>query len=148
MMHLNTKALNDYAASLVDLIPLINNSENEDRVLGNNMLVYISSCLAGRGYPSGEIDEAMIPTVKHEITRILTAQHSMNASEDEKPYPYLRELLQFDMRDTLNVLSIAFMEKEFSSELGLSQRQRIINILLEIVERDQVSFGFKFIAIS
>lgn len=139
MMHLNTKALNDYAASLVDLIPLINNSENEDRVLGNNMLVYISSCLSGRGYPSGEIDDAMIATVKHEITRILTAQHSMNGKEDEKAYPYLRELLQFDMRDTLNVLSIAFMEKEFSSELGLSQRQRIINILLEIVERDEVS---------
>lgn len=136
MMHLYTKALNDYAASLVELIPLINNTENEDRVLGNNLLVYISSCLAGRGYPTGDIDDVMIPTVKHEIMRILTAQHSMNAPEDEKPFPYLRQLLKFDMRDTLNVLSIAFMEKEFSSELGLSQRQRIINILLEIVEGD------------
>jgi vacuolar protein sorting-associated protein 8 len=73
--------------------------------------------------------------------RILTAQHSMNSTEDEKSYPYLRQLLKFDMRDTLNVLSLAFMEKEFNSELGLSQRQRIINILLEIIEGDEDEVG-------
>lgn len=67
MMHLNTKALNDYTASLVDLIPLINENDEVDRSLGNNLLVYISSCLAGRGYPSGEIAEDMISTVKHEV---------------------------------------------------------------------------------
>jgi vacuolar protein sorting-associated protein 8 len=64
LMHLNTKALNDYAASLVELVPLI---ENDDRTLGNNLLVYISSCLAGRGYPTGDISEEMVPTVKHEV---------------------------------------------------------------------------------
>lgn len=68
MMHLNTKALNDYTASLVDLIPLINDDENEDRSLGNNLLVYISSCLAGRGYPFGEIAEETVSTVKHEVS--------------------------------------------------------------------------------
>ena len=68
MMHLNTKALNDYTASLVDLIPLINDDGNEDRSLGNNLLVYISSCLAGRGYPSGEIAEETVSTVKHEVS--------------------------------------------------------------------------------
>lgn len=68
--------------------------------------------------------------------RILTAQHSKNAADNELPYPYLRELLKFDTRETLNVLSLAFMEKEFSTELGFSQRQRIINILLEILSSD------------
>ena len=67
-MHLNTKALNDYTASLVDLIPLINENEGGDRTLGNNLLVYISSCLCGRGYPSGEIAEEMISTVKYEAS--------------------------------------------------------------------------------
>lgn len=66
--------------------------------------------------------------------RILTAQHSVISTDNELPYPYLRALLIFDMRETLNVLSLAFMEPEFSSELGLSQRQRIINVLLEIVD--------------
>lgn len=67
LMHLNTKALSDYTASLVDLIPLINDDMSGDRSLGNNLLVYISSCLAGRGYPSGEIAEEMVTTVKHEV---------------------------------------------------------------------------------
>lgn len=73
--------------------------------------------------------------------RTLTAPHSMNATDSELPYPFLRALLTFDIRETLNVLSLAFMEKEFSSELGMSQRQRIINILLEIIagDREEVS---------
>lgn len=61
----------------------------------------------------------------------------MKAAENELPYPFLRALLKFDTRETLNVLSLAFMEREFSSELGMSQRQRIINILLEIIDDDQ-----------
>lgn len=61
----------------------------------------------------------------------------MNATDNELPYPYLRALLTYDIRETLNVLSLAFMEKEFNSELGMSQCQRIINILLEIVDEDQ-----------
>lgn len=68
LMHLNTKALNDYTASLVELIPFINENDDGDRSLGNNLLVYISSSLAGRGYPSGEIAEEMMSTVKHEVT--------------------------------------------------------------------------------
>jgi vacuolar protein sorting-associated protein 8 len=80
-----------------------------------------------------------------QIMRTLTAQHSISASDDELSYPFLRSLLKFDTRETLNVLSLAFMEKEFSSELGMSQRQRIINILLEIIDGDddEVSYGEK-----
>lgn len=74
--------------------------------------------------------------------RTLTATHSMNASDAEQTYPYLRALLKFDTRETLNVLSLAFMEHEFSTELGLSQRQRIINILLEIIsDAEESQFG-------
>lgn len=71
LMHLNTKALNDYAISLVELIPLINDEteimKDQARTLGNNILVYISSCLAGRGYPTGDIEPEAIPTVKHDV---------------------------------------------------------------------------------
>lgn len=68
LMHLNTKALGDYTVSLVDLIPLINENDASDRILGNNLLVYISSCLAGRGYPNGEIAVKMVSTVKYEVS--------------------------------------------------------------------------------
>lgn len=79
LMHLNTKALNDYTASLVDLIPLINDIEDGDRSLGNNLLVYISSCLAGRGYPSGEIAPELVSTVKHEVSSSLIS-HNLDLS--------------------------------------------------------------------
>ncbi|XP_065093057.1 vacuolar protein sorting-associated protein 8 homolog [Ochlerotatus camptorhynchus] len=138
-MYLNTKALSDYAVSLTDLIPIIH--ERDDPHLGNCLLVYVSSCLAGRGYPTGDIAPEMIATVKHEVLRCLTVIHSKNAPEGELPYPYLRTLLEFDTRETLNVISLAFQEKEFNGELGLSQRQRIINILLEILTPEHASWS-------
>uniref|UniRef100_A0A182NH95 RING-type domain-containing protein n=1 Tax=Anopheles dirus TaxID=7168 RepID=A0A182NH95_9DIPT len=139
-MYLNTKALGDYTISLTDLVPQIELA-GDDLHLGNCVLVYVSSCLAGRGYPTGEIAPETIPTVKHEVLRCLTVTHSKNAPEDELPYPYLRKLLQFDTRETLNVISLAFQEKEFNGELGLSQRQRIINILLEILTPEHASWS-------
>lgn len=63
-IYLNTQALGDYCISLTELIPLI---LEEDRKLGNYLLVYISSCLAGRGYPSGTIADDMVASVKHEV---------------------------------------------------------------------------------
>lgn len=129
-IYLNATALGDYCASLVDLVPLI---LDEDRRLGNYLLVYVSSCLAGRGFPRGEIAADRQAMVKHEVLRCLTAVHSNGAAADELPYPYLRQLLHFDTRDTLNVLALAFAEKEFSGELGASHRQRFVHILLEIM---------------
>ncbi|XP_005184957.2 vacuolar protein sorting-associated protein 8 homolog [Musca domestica] len=129
-IYLNANALHDYTMSLTELIPLIG-SEPPD--LGNCLLVYISSCLAGRGYPQGDIPEELIQNVKHDVLRCLTSLHSTTSEPNEMPYPYLRALLKFDTRETLNVISLAFQEKEFSGELGYSQRKRIINILLEIM---------------
>lgn len=137
-MHLNTKALGDYVISITDLMPLI---KKEEPLLGNCLLVYISSCLAGRGYPTGEILPENIPIVKHEVLRCLTAIHSNLAKETELSYPNLRTLLEFDTRETLNVLSLAFEEKEFCGELGLSLRQRIVNILLEIMTPEQTEWS-------
>lgn len=77
--------------------------------------------------------------------RSLTAQHSMNAPDNELPYPFLRALLKFDTRETLNVLSLAFMEEEFSTQLGMSQRQRIINILLEVIDGDNEDVSYLFL---
>lgn len=45
--------------------------------------------------------------------------------------------MEFDTRETLNVISLAFQEKEFHGELGQSHRQRIVNILLEIMVPEQ-----------
>jgi hypothetical protein len=45
----------------------------------------------------------------------------------------LRALLHFDTREFLNVLALAFEEPEFTSELGLRQVQRLVDILLLVM---------------
>lgn len=137
-IYLNTHALSDYTISLMEFIPLV---ESESRDLGNCLLVYISSCLAGRGYPAGEIPPDQVPNVKHDVLRCLTSIHSIRSDENEFHYPYLRALLRFDTRETLNVISLAFQEKEFSGELGMSHRQRIVNILLEIMTSENATWS-------
>lgn len=77
----------------------------------------------------------------------MTSIHSNGGAESELPYPYLRALLQFDTRDTLNVMSLAFQEKEFSGQLGQSHRQRIVNILLEIMTPDTATVSGFFLFI-
>lgn len=136
-IYLNANALCDFTASLIDLIPLINTEPN----LGNHLLVYISSCLAGRGYPTGEITANLVQNVKHDVLRCLTAYHSVQSNDNELPYPYMRALLQYSVRETINVLSLAFQEKEFNGDLGLSQRQRMINILLEVLSPEHSTWS-------
>ncbi|XP_052846623.1 vacuolar protein sorting-associated protein 8 homolog [Drosophila gunungcola] len=137
-IYLNTQALNDYTAALTELLPLVTAEETD---LGNCLLVYVSSCLAGRGYPSGEIPVELVHQVKHDVLRCLTSQQSKENAGDELPYPYLRALLKFDTRETLNVISLAFQEQEFSNELGLSHRKRIINLLLEIMTPENATWA-------
>ncbi|KAH8304016.1 hypothetical protein KR018_005910 [Drosophila ironensis] len=138
-IYLNTRALNDYTAALTELLPLV---RPEDADLGNCLLVYVSSCLAGRGYPSGDIPAEQVQQVKHDVLRCLTSQHSVgNDDGEELPYPYLRALLKFDTRETLNVISLAFQEREFSNELGFSHRKRIIYLLLEIMTPENATWA-------
>lgn len=101
--------------------------------LGNAILVYTSCCLAGRGFPKDELPEDMPQKAKADILRALLSQHSSLANDTERQYPYLRTLLQFDAKGFLDVIAIAFQEPEFTSEMGLRHRQRLIDILLSIV---------------
>lgn len=74
LIHLNTSALGDYCISLTDLIPKIEDEPTTN--LGNYMLVYISSCLSGRGYPNGDIEPERIPQVKHEVILHILHQYT------------------------------------------------------------------------
>ena len=124
--------------------------------LGNKLLVYISCCLAGRAYPYGDIANDQIARVKYEVQNCLLRLHTKKAKDDELQYPYLRTLLSFDTQGLLNVLSIAFEEPEFKSELGHCQKQRFVDILLQTMVYDssgpsifspaQVAYLFTFLA--
>ena len=109
-----------------------NLSERQIR-LGNKLLVYISCCLAGRAYPYGDIPEEMVAQVKYDVYSCITAIHSKRAPDNEESYPYLKSLLHFDTQGLFNVISIAFEEPEFNSDLGKCQKQRLVDILLQIM---------------
>ncbi|XP_012165975.1 vacuolar protein sorting-associated protein 8 homolog [Bombus terrestris] len=141
LIHLQTTALGDFTASIHQLVPILQNmltnskdSLTRDSIqLGNALLVYASCCLAGRGFPRDELPEGMSQRAKTDVLRALLSQHSSLANDTERQYPYLRTLLQFDAKGFLDVIAIAFQEPEFTSEMGLRQRQRLIDILLNIV---------------
>jgi hypothetical protein len=133
--------LNDFTAPIHQLVPVLQNLLRDPTAalsrdcikLGNAILVYTSCCLAGRGFPKDELPEGVPQKAKADILRALLSQHSSLASDMERQYPYLRTLLQFDAKGFLDVIAIAFQEPEFTSEMGLRHRQRLIDILLSIV---------------
>ncbi|XP_057331528.1 vacuolar protein sorting-associated protein 8 homolog [Microplitis mediator] len=145
LIHLQTVALGDYTAPIHQLIPVLQNylinsnkslssSLSSDCIkLGNALLVYASCCLAGRGFPRGDLPEGQSQRAKAQVLGALLSQHSSLAEDNERQYPYLRTLLRFDPRGFLDVIAMAFQEPEFKTEMGYRQRQRLIDILLSIV---------------
>ncbi|XP_048511434.1 vacuolar protein sorting-associated protein 8 homolog isoform X2 [Athalia rosae] len=142
LIHLQTSALGDFIAPIHQLLPVLQSALVESKMqklssenirLGNAILVYASCCLAGRGFPRGDLADGLPQRAKADVLRALLSQHSSLASDVERQYPYIRTLLKFDARGFLDVIAIAFQEPEFTSEMGLRQRQRLIDILLNIV---------------
>ncbi|CAG9859597.1 unnamed protein product [Phyllotreta striolata] len=130
-IHITTGTLKDYAGPLTEFLHDLTPNNHK---LGNILLVYVSSCLAGLGYPTGNIPPEEVPRVKHDVLRCLETTHSINYPPDEPTYPYLRALLKYNTRECLNVVELAFSQPEFSGEMGLLQRQRLVQILLQIVK--------------
>jgi len=126
--------------------------------VGNKLLVYISCCLAGRAYPFGDIPKDRVKQVKYDIYSTITLIRSRQLSEateeeSEPPFPHLHTLLAFDTQAFLNVLSIAFEEQEYQTEIGRSQKQRIVDLLLQVMVKEdspfsasQIGFLFTFLA--
>ncbi|KAG8235780.1 hypothetical protein J437_LFUL016309 [Ladona fulva] len=140
LLYIHNRGMADYTTPFEELMTVLQEALSKGKqlgdshiALGNKLLVYVSCCLAGRAYPTGELADDMVARVKREVFQCLTTVHTKDAGDSESPYPYLRTLMQFDMREFLNVLSLAFEEPEFTSELGLRQRQRVVDILLQVV---------------
>nr|XP_045621529.1 vacuolar protein sorting-associated protein 8 homolog isoform X2 [Procambarus clarkii] len=147
IFYIYTHGMRDFVTPLEELVTVLCNAMDSGNaltdsqvMLGNKILVYVSCCLAGRAYPHGDIDPQELQQVKHEIFKCITSLHSKNAKPTENSYPFLRTLLRFDTREFLNVLALAFEEAEFTSELGMQQRQRVVDILLQVMVEGQ-GFG-------
>ena len=131
----------------------------DDQEVGYKLLLYISYCLAGRAFPTGDIPSRQVRRVKWEVYKPIVARKGDR--EDEKDtFPFTRTLLHFDTREFLNVLSLAFDEEEYQDLDGpaLPSRQVVVDILLEIMviepqktgqttfSPDQVGHLFTFLA--
>uniref|UniRef100_A0A1Y1MXN6 Vacuolar protein sorting-associated protein 8 central domain-containing protein n=2 Tax=Photinus pyralis TaxID=7054 RepID=A0A1Y1MXN6_PHOPY len=135
-IHITTKTMGDYVSPLTEFIGELTPDNHK---LGNTLLVYVSACLSGLGYPHGKIPDRDVQRIKHDVLRCLETVHTVHAVENEQNFPYLRALLKYNTRECLNVVEIAFREVEFSGEMGLLQRQRLVQILLQIVTPPEFS---------
>ena len=162
-IYVYNKGMNDFISPLEKMLAILRTflqSKHElsinDSTVGYKVLVYISCCLTGRQYPRGMIASENVARVKQEVFECVVAKRSKSPAEGELSYPNLRTLLEFDTRELLNVMSIAFEEPEFDTvqtELGqVSKRQKVIDILLNLMVTDvlfsptQVGWLFTFIA--
>jgi len=105
--------------------------------LGNKILVYVSCCLTGHAYPSGEIADDDVIRVKESVLACVTSlQPAQRTSQAQPAYPHLRTLLMFDTRAFFNVLSLAF---DNTTDMSRADKQRIVDILLLLMV-DSVGF--------
>lgn len=158
IIYVHNKALNDFTTPIQELMAVLWQALESGKqltdsqvLLGNKLLVYISCCLAGRGYPHGELSADQVALVKKEVFQCITSLRG-KVTEDHGTFPYLRTLLHFSTREFLNVLALAFQELEFATEAGLAQKQRLVDILLQIMVQSegflptQVGALFTFLA--
>ncbi|XP_064646589.1 vacuolar protein sorting-associated protein 8 homolog isoform X2 [Lineus longissimus] len=159
IIYVYNKGMQDYTTPLEELLRIlrmalsVGKQLSDDQIrLGNKLLVYISCCLAGRAYPLGDIPAPIVNKVKADVFKSVTCLHTKEANTDEPVYPHLRTLLQFDTREFLNVLALAFEEAEFNTDEGIQKRQRVVDILLQVMVESigfsptQVGILFTFLA--
>uniref|UniRef100_A0A8D1EF76 Vacuolar protein sorting-associated protein 8 homolog n=1 Tax=Sus scrofa TaxID=9823 RepID=A0A8D1EF76_PIG len=139
MIYVYNRGMNEFISPMEKLFRVIAPPLNagktltdEQVVMGNKLLVYISCCLAGRAYPLGDIPEDLVPLVKNQVFEFLIRLHSREASSEEEIYPYVRTLLHFDTREFLNVLALVL---EFlcspDDDSRHSERQQVLLELLQ-----------------
>uniref|UniRef100_A0A8C4PP77 Vacuolar protein sorting-associated protein 8 homolog n=1 Tax=Equus asinus TaxID=9793 RepID=A0A8C4PP77_EQUAS len=158
MIYVYNRGMNEFISPMEKLFRVIAPPLNagktltdEQVVMGNKLLVYISCCLAGRAYPLGDIPEDLVPLVKNQVFEFLIRLHSSEASPEEEIYPYVRTLLHFDTREFLNVLALTFEDFK-NDKQAVEYQQRIVDILLKVMVENsdftpsQVGCLFTFLA--
>uniref|UniRef100_A0A665VJV7 VPS8 subunit of CORVET complex n=1 Tax=Echeneis naucrates TaxID=173247 RepID=A0A665VJV7_ECHNA len=130
MIYIFNSGINDYLTPMESVF--FSSWTDEEVVIGNKLLVYISCCLAGRAYPLGDIPEDLVVQVKNQVFEFLIRLHSADLSEEEEVFPFIRTLLHFDTREFLNVLAMTFEDFK-NDKQALEYQQRIVDILLQVM---------------
>ncbi|KAI1889279.1 hypothetical protein AGOR_G00177500 [Albula goreensis] len=131
------KGMNDYITPIEELVGGMARAspgvKPDDHVkVGNKILVYISCCLTGQAYPFGVIPDDMVQAVKSQVFTCLTSVQVKGIDSTKEPYPFIRTLLQYNTREFLNVLALAFEDLE-QDQQAIEFHQRMIDILLQVM---------------
>ncbi|RDD46317.1 Vacuolar protein sorting-associated protein 8-like protein [Trichoplax sp. H2] len=144
IIYVYAQGLKDYMTPVEELYKIIRNKLNsgvpiltdKECEIGYKLLVFISSCLAGRAYPVGRIDDDLAKIVKSQVFHFLILK-TVDDRNERKSYPRFRTFLKFDSREFLNVLALAFEDEDFgineSGFVAIDGRQLVIDILLEVM---------------
>lgn len=152
MIYVYNRGLQDFTSPLKELLKLLSSSvttrmksanrrgnaaahmSEPEQKLGYKLMFYISCCLSGKAFPTGDLPAQLAERVKSTVY-----QHILRR-EATPSFPYARTMLQFDTREFLNVLALAF-EGEAGRTAGgagtedirFPTRQVVVDILLEVV---------------
>ena len=144
IIYIYNKGLNDYTTPFQRLLNLLQDAldaskdklADEHLSLGHKILVYLSCCLAGHQYPLGRIRDEFVNEVKTTVYDFLFSKKQKGSNVADK-YCHVTTLLTFDTQELLNVLSLAFEEKEFELKQTeyryTSKRQQVVDILLDVM---------------
>ncbi|KAL5471029.1 hypothetical protein EMCRGX_G029102 [Ephydatia muelleri] len=152
MTYVYNRGLNDYATPLLELLLQLRAAlkkgkpiSDDYQKIGYKLFLYIRCCVAGMAYPTGNVPQNMIPLAKTSVYEILLASTNVHNPADKASYPHMRTLLEFDTREFLNVLSLAFEEADFDSSTrlpGIPTRQELVDVLLKVmVHEEQHTFS-------
>ncbi|KAJ8418661.1 hypothetical protein AAFF_G00001600 [Aldrovandia affinis] len=131
------KGMNDYITPIEEMVGGMASASHgvipdEQMTVGNKILVYISCCLTGQAYPFGVIPENMVQTVKSQVFTCLMSIQVKGIVASKEPYPFIRTLLQYNTREFLNVLALAFEDLN-QHQQAIEFHQRMIDILLQVM---------------
>ena len=139
IIYLYNRAIKNYSMPLEELTQFLRTKDSKNRQLVNTILVYLSCCMTGRDYIFGNIPEQLCRNAKIQSWKFLLFDQP-NLSPSER-FPNSKLLLLSDTREFLNVLSIAFGEPEFLTAEGQRVRQRIIDMVMLIVDLNESEFA-------
>jgi hypothetical protein len=90
MIYVYNRGMRDYITPLEELLLLLQSAMKrnkqlpaEDAKIGYKLLVYISYCFAGRGFPTGSIPDGRKLAVKSEVYSTLITEHTKNAADGQ-----------------------------------------------------------------
>ena len=140
IIYLYNRAMRNYSVPLEELTDFLRNKDPNNRELVNKILLYLACCMTGRDITYGDVPESLQKNAKIQAWKFLLFDQPNSGSYKDR-FPNSKLLLLQDTREFLNVLSITFGEPEFTSAEGQRVRQRIIDMIMLLIEKCEDEFS-------